>query len=94
MGVVENLTLNIAERSTVNLVLKLGQVSEQVNIEATAPLLEQALTAGCRDPNVVYLLALAFKRQGKTREARKALQQIRSPDAGALLQLGVLSLRE
>ena len=40
-GVVENLTLNIAERATINVVLKLGQVSEQVTVEATAPLLEQ-----------------------------------------------------
>ena len=40
-GVVENLTLNIAERASINVVLKLGQVSEQVTIEARAPLLEQ-----------------------------------------------------
>ena len=40
-GVVESLTLNIAERATINVVLKLGQVSEQVTVEATAPLLEQ-----------------------------------------------------
>ncbi len=40
-GVVENLTLNIADRATINVVLKLGQVSDQVTIEATAPLLEQ-----------------------------------------------------
>lgn len=41
-AVVENLTLNIAERATVNITLKLGQVSEQVTVEATtAPLLEQ-----------------------------------------------------
>src|SRR3954452_7063328 len=40
-GVVENLTLNIAERASINVVLRLGQVSEQVTIEASAPLLEQ-----------------------------------------------------
>ena len=40
-GVVENLSLNIAERATINVILKLGQVSEQVTIEAAAPLLEQ-----------------------------------------------------
>ena len=39
--VVESLTLNIAERATLELVLKLGQVSEQVTVEATSPLLEQ-----------------------------------------------------
>lgn len=40
-AVVESLTLNIAERSIVNVALKVGQVSEQVTVEASAPLLEQ-----------------------------------------------------
>jgi hypothetical protein len=40
-SVVESLTLNIAERATTDVVLKLGQVNEQVTVEATAPLLEQ-----------------------------------------------------
>ncbi len=40
-SVVQSLTLNIAERATVDLTLKLGQVNEQVTVEATAPLLEQ-----------------------------------------------------
>jgi hypothetical protein len=41
-AVVENIGLNIAERQIININLKLGQVSEQVTVEATAaPLLEQ-----------------------------------------------------
>ena len=40
-AVVEALTLNIAERSIVNISLKVGQVNEQVTVEASAPLLEQ-----------------------------------------------------
>ena len=41
-AVVENLNLNIAERATVNISLKLGQVSEQITVEASGtPLLEQ-----------------------------------------------------
>ncbi|MBV8819904.1 MAG: carboxypeptidase regulatory-like domain-containing protein [Acidobacteriaceae bacterium] len=39
--VVETITLNIAERVTANVTLKLGQVSDEVNVTATAPLLEQ-----------------------------------------------------
>ncbi len=41
-AIVENLSLNIAERATVNVSLKVGQVSEQVTVEASAtPLLAQ-----------------------------------------------------
>jgi hypothetical protein len=41
-AIVENLTLNIAERATVNITLKIGQVSEQITVEASVtPLLEQ-----------------------------------------------------
>jgi len=40
-AVIEALTLNIAERAIVNISLKVGQVSEQVTVEASAPLLEQ-----------------------------------------------------
>ena len=59
-----------------------------------AQLLEKAVQAGCQDPNVLYMLALAHKRQGKTQEARNALRKIAKPDANVLLQLGLLSLRE
>jgi Flp pilus assembly protein TadD len=57
-------------------------------------LLERALQADPQDANVAYLLALAFKRQGKTAEARAALHRIEAPDADVWLQLGLLSLRE
>ena len=40
-AVVDNLTLNIAERSTLNVSLKLGLISQEVSVTATAPLLEQ-----------------------------------------------------
>ena len=40
-AVVENLTLDIAERATLNISLKLGQITEEVNVTATAPVLEQ-----------------------------------------------------
>lgn len=39
-AVVDNLTLNIAERATVNVPLKVGQVSEQVTVTGTAPVIE------------------------------------------------------
>src|SRR5262249_3038963 len=61
--------------------------------EASA-LLEKALGAGRADPEVAYLLALAYKRQGKTAEARAALRKIAKPDAAVWLQMGLLSLRE
>jgi hypothetical protein len=39
-GVVDNLTLNIAERATVNVPLKVGQISEQVTVTGAAPVIE------------------------------------------------------
>lgn len=62
--------------------------------EAAAELLEKAVKAGCKEPQVYYLLALAHKRQGKTAEARAALRQIPRPDAGIILLMGLLSLQE
>ncbi len=62
--------------------------------EAAAQVLDRAVSAGCSDPNVVYLLALAYKRQGKTAEARAALRKIVRPDANVILQMGLLSLQE
>ena len=61
--------------------------------EATA-LLEKASHAGHTAPEVAYMLALAYKRQGKTAEARAALRKISKPDASVFLQMGLLSLRE
>jgi tetratricopeptide (TPR) repeat protein len=62
--------------------------------EAAAQVLDRAIQAGCQDPNVYYLLALAHKRQGKAAEARAALRKIHHPDANVLLQMGLLSLQE
>jgi tetratricopeptide (TPR) repeat protein len=61
---------------------------------AAARLLEQAQNAGCRDPNVAYLLGLAYKRQDKLRETRAAFRKVSPSDANVLLQMGLLSLRE
>jgi tetratricopeptide (TPR) repeat protein len=57
-----------------------------------ARLLEQAINAGCRDPQLFYSLALARKRLGHFYEARAALSRIADPDALDLLQMGILSL--
>jgi Flp pilus assembly protein TadD len=62
--------------------------------EAAAGLLEKAAHAHSPDPNVAYMLALAYKRQGKTNEARNALRKIQKPDANVVLQMGLLSLAE
>jgi Flp pilus assembly protein TadD len=59
-----------------------------------AELLEKSFQAGSRDPQVAYLLALAYKRVGKIVEARNALRKITPPDANVFFQLGLLSLRE
>jgi tetratricopeptide (TPR) repeat protein len=64
------------------------------NAARAAALLERAVKAGRQDAQVVYLLALAYKRQGKTAEAHAALRRIPQPDADAFLQMGLLSLRE
>src|SRR5947207_1905744 len=64
------------------------------HLEAAARLLEQALQAGRADPEVAYLLALAYKRQGKTAEARAAFRKIANPDGNVVLQLGLLSFAE
>jgi Flp pilus assembly protein TadD len=67
---------------------------DNTRFEAAAQLLDRAVQSGCQDANVLYLLALAHKRQGKTNEARNALRKIARPDANVLLQMGLLSLQE
>src|SRR6516225_7925066 len=62
--------------------------------EAAAQLLERVVQAGCQDANVLYMLAMAHKRQGKLNEARNALRKIQRPDANIILQMGLLSLQE
>lgn len=59
-----------------------------------AGLLEQAVKTGSSDPYIHYLLALAYKRQGKTAEARTALRKISRPDGNVLLQMALLSHQE
>jgi Flp pilus assembly protein TadD len=62
--------------------------------EAAVRRFEDALQAGCRDTNVSYLLALAFHRQGKTREAHDALRHLPGTVAEVEFLRGVLSFRE
>jgi Flp pilus assembly protein TadD len=62
--------------------------------DAAAGLLEKAAHGQNPDPNISYMLALAYKRQGKTNEARNALRKIAKPDANVVLQMGLLSLAE
>jgi Flp pilus assembly protein TadD len=62
--------------------------------EAAAQLLDRASTASGNDPNVLYMLFLAHKRQGKINEARTALRKIQKPDANVLLQMALLSIQE
>ncbi len=66
----------------------------QSRYEVAAQVLDRAVQAGCTDPNVYYLLAMAHKRQGKLAEARAALRKIPRPDANVHLQMGLLSLQE
>lgn len=68
--------------------------SEWRRYEAAAKALERAVQAGCQDANVLYMLAMAHKRQGKLNEARNALRKISRPDANVVLQMGLVSLQE
>jgi tetratricopeptide (TPR) repeat protein len=64
------------------------------HLEDAARLLEQAIKAGCHEPEVAYMLGLCYKKQGKPAEARAAFRKIARPDANVLLQMGLLSLEE
>ena len=61
--------------------------------EATR-LLEQAVKAGNQDPQALYLLATAYKHQGRFADARHLLNKIAEPDANVLLQRGILAFIE
>jgi tetratricopeptide (TPR) repeat protein len=67
---------------------------DTARFEQAAQVLERAVQAGCQDPNVFYMLALAHKRRGRINEARNALRKIAKPDANVVLQMGLLSLQE
>ncbi len=56
--------------------------------------LEQAVKAGNQDANALYLLAMAYKHQGRVGEARQTLAKISDPDANVLLQRGVLAFND
>jgi tetratricopeptide (TPR) repeat protein len=77
-------------------VLEAIPVDEPSNehLEAAARLLDQALKVGRTDPDIVYMLGLCYKRQGKIAEARAAFRKIANPDAQVLLQMGLLSFAE
>ena len=47
--------------------------------------LEQAVKAGCQETNALYLLAMAYKHQNRSGEARQMLAKIANPDANVLL---------
>src|SRR5205807_7232375 len=53
--------------------------------EATR-LLEQAVKAGNQDAQALYLLAMAYKHQGRFADARHILGKIAEPDSNVLLQ--------
>jgi Flp pilus assembly protein TadD len=61
--------------------------------DAAAGILERA-TQGTSDPAVTYMLAMAYKRQGKNNEARAALRKIPKPDPNVFLQLALISIDE
>jgi Flp pilus assembly protein TadD len=61
--------------------------------EQASALLARACQSS-NDANVHYMLAMAYKRQGKLSEARAALRKIQKPDANVLLQMALLSLKE
>src|SRR5688572_22747245 len=74
-------------------VISVAPVSEPDWAEAVR-FLEQAVKAGNQDPNGLYLLAMAYKHQGRSAEARGALAKISDPDANVLLQRGVLAFND
>jgi tetratricopeptide (TPR) repeat protein len=64
------------------------------HLAEAARVLDQAVKAGCHDPQVAYLLGLCYKGLGKSGEARQAFAKIAQPDANVYLQLGLLSFGE
>jgi tetratricopeptide (TPR) repeat protein len=55
---------------------------------------EQAVKLGNQDPHALYLLAMAYKHQNRSAEARQTLAKIADPDANVLLQRGVLAFND
>jgi len=78
-------------------VVELLEVVEEevpLRFRQAAEVLEKATAGGAQDPNLLYMLALAYKRQNKVVEARNALRKIPKPDANVFLQMALLSLKE
>ncbi len=59
-----------------------------------ARFLEQSIRAGNQDPQAAYLLAMCFKKLGRTADARQVLSKIAAPDANVLLQRGILAFAD
>lgn len=74
-------------------VISVAPVAEPDWAEAVR-LLEQAVKAGNQDPNGLYMLAMAYKHQGRPADARATLARIADPDANVYLQRGVLAFNE
>src|SRR5437899_3595866 len=79
--------------ATVQEVIAVAPVAEPDWAEAIR-FLEAAVKAGNQDANALYLLAMAYKHQGRVGEARQMLAKIDDPDANVLLQRGVLAFNE
>ncbi len=79
--------------SIVQDVISVAPVAEPDWAEAIR-FLEQAVKAGNQDANALYLLAMAYKHQGRVGEARQTLARINDPDANVFLQRGVLAFNE
>jgi tetratricopeptide (TPR) repeat protein len=62
--------------------------------DRAAGLLEKAVAVGCQEAPVLYLLAMAYKRQHETAKAHATLRKIARPDADVFLQMAILSLQE
>jgi len=79
--------------SDVQEVISVAPVAEPDWAEAIR-FLEQAVKAGCQEANALYLLAMAYKHQNRSGEARQTLAKIGDPDANVLLQRGVLAFND
>lgn len=71
-----------------------SRVSASSHITEAARWLEQAVKSGCQDRQVVFMLALAYRKVGRNLEARQTLRKIAEPDAHTHFQLGMLSFAE
>ncbi len=66
----------------------------QPDWEEAARLLEQAVKAGCQDPQALYLLAMGYKHLGRVTDARRVLDKVADPDPNVLLQRGILAFSD